>query len=203
MAQDLIAERRIEFTKDGVLTCGFVWYEMWPKVDRRQRRKYVGAIIAFVVGVLVAIFKPPIGGAICVAAIAAWILIRQLGPKATDMVNGLRFRSDGRIEVIDMESDVKRGDGFAGARWASLVRTVDELMNMSLQPMRNRAGGQYRHGAVQGSGGYPTYAIVLDFSTGERWQGASLLGEDAARIILTQLQQALEKVRVRRDELVE
>lgn len=200
MARDLIAERRVEFTAGDVLTCGFVWYEMWPLVHKRQRRKYVVAVVALVAGGLVAIFKPTVGLALAAAALAFGFWTYRFGPGAGDMVNGLRFRSDGRIETIDMTAPVKRGDGFARASWMRMVRSIDELLNLSMQPMKNTAGGHYRHGGGQGGGGYAAWHIVLDFSTGERLHAARLLPEDDARIILTQLQQGLEKVRARRLE---
>lgn len=204
---DSVEERRLRAEEPEGLVLGFSWYEPPEHVGNNVRLATAGMIgtllaAALIVGGLANQSFIALAGILLVPiTLGVWAQGAMTKPKTTSLiVNGLTFRTDGQIRATDPDKAKIEGDAVT-VHWFALKRTVDDIANIAMRPVKANSGAQYRHNTTPNDrwSGYLAWSIDVDFSTGERFTAGRYLNEDDGRIVNTQLNQALEKIRAVRD----
>lgn len=203
-----VEEHRIVLDGGGISGRGY-W---WGQPDRSHGpEKLHKEVLHGVVGTVVTLFvafacfaaviapKAAVVGGLLVAVLVAICVVVYFSvrPEQKYVVKALVFDTTGRISIIENGHEVAAARELDRARYVYLQRPIDELANIVTIPMKNRGGGQFMYGYDRESGeaGYPAYAIVLDFASGERFYAGEYFDDDNARIVRTQLSNALQQVK--------
>lgn len=199
---DSVEARQLRAEENGKLTLGFSWFSPPPKAET-DPMLWIGIALAVIAMVLMATNNTVLG--ILLILGATYPLHRSFkasSGRPPHNITGMTFSTDGGISATNPDRTTY-SDGKIHIDWFTLKRTVDDLVSISMQPMKNNAGQHYKHERDKNdpAQGYFAYNVVVDFSTGERYYAGMYFSEDDARIVVVQLQQALQKVLDRRQEL--
>ena len=206
---DSVEARQIHSEEDGNLVLGFTWFTYQPGKEDPPKDYFDFALFA-VLGLILSLFMisaptyQPFGYAVLALAAGSLLIfiVKEQRSRTERHAAGMSFSTTGEIFSAGAQKSTDPGNevhlnGF------TLKRTIDDIQSISMQPMKNNAGQHYKHERDKNdpTQGYFAYSVVVDFTTGERYYAGQYFNEDDARIVVVQLQQALQKVLDRRQEL--